>query len=38
MSVVETMAKYVGRFFEQSKPIKAICRELGVSLKVVKVV
>jgi hypothetical protein len=30
MLVVETIAKIRRAFFKQGKPIKAICRELGV--------
>jgi hypothetical protein len=36
MLVVETIAKIRGFFFAQDKAIKAICRELGVSWKVVR--
>ena len=36
MLVVETIAKIRRAFFRQGKPIKAICRELGVSRKVVR--
>jgi hypothetical protein len=36
MLVVETIARIRRAFFKQGKPIKAICRELGVSLKVVR--
>jgi transposase len=36
MLVVETIAKIRRSFFRQGKPIKAICRELGVSRKVVR--
>jgi transposase len=36
MLVVETIAKIRRAFFKQGKPIKAICRELGVSRKVVR--
>ena len=36
MLVVETIAKIRRAFFVQGKPIKAICRELGVSRKVVR--
>jgi hypothetical protein len=36
MLVVETIAKIRLAFFKQDKPIKAICRELGVSRKVVR--
>jgi transposase-like protein len=36
MRVVETIAKIRRAYFQQGKPIKAICRELGVSRKVVR--
>src|SRR4026209_1023427 len=36
MLVVETIAKIRRAFFKQGKPIKAICRDLGVSRKVVR--
>ena len=36
MLVVETIAKIRRAYFVQGKPIKAICRELGVSRKVVR--
>jgi transposase len=36
MLVVETIAKIRRAFFKQGQPIKAICRELGVSRKVVR--
>jgi transposase len=36
MLVVETIAKIRRAYFVQKKPIKAICRELGVSRKVVR--
>src|ERR1700741_2081370 len=36
MLVVETIAKIRRAYFKQGKPIKAICRELGVSRKVVR--
>src|SRR2546427_9896291 len=36
MLVVETIAKIRRAFFVQKKPIKAICREFGVSRKVVR--
>ena len=36
MLVVETIAKIRRAFFKQGKAIKAICRELGVSRKVVR--
>jgi transposase len=36
MLVVETIAKIRRAYFAQKKPIKAICRELGVSRKVVR--
>src|SRR5262249_60965821 len=36
MLVVETVAKIRRAFFAQSKAIKAICREFGVSRKVVR--
>lgn len=36
MLVVETIAKIRRAYFVQQKPIKAICRELGVSRKVVR--
>jgi len=36
MLVVETIAKIRRAFFKQGKPIKVICRELGVSRKVVR--
>jgi transposase len=36
MLVVETIAKIRRAFFQQGKAIKAICRELGVSRKVVR--
>jgi transposase len=36
MLVVDTIAKIRRAFFRQGKPIKAICRELGVSRKVVR--
>ena len=36
MLVVETIAKIRRAYFGQRKPIKAICRELGVSRKVVR--
>jgi hypothetical protein len=37
MLIVETIAKIRRAFFVQGKPIKAICRELSVSRKVVGV-
>jgi transposase len=36
MLVVETIAKIRRAFFRDGKPIKAICRDLGVSRKVVR--
>ena len=36
MLVVETIAKIRRAYFVQQKPIKAICRELHVSRKVVR--
>ena len=36
MLVVETVAKIRRAYFVQGKPIKAICRELRVSRKVVR--
>ena len=36
MLVVETIAKIRRAFFKQGKAIKSICRELGVSRKVVR--
>jgi hypothetical protein len=36
MLVVETIAKIRRAYFVQKKPIKAICRELGLSRKVVR--
>ena len=36
MLVVETIAKIRRAYFVQKKPIKAICRELRVSRKVVR--
>ena len=36
MLVVETVAKIRRAYFVQQKTIKAICRELGVSRKVVR--
>jgi hypothetical protein len=36
MLVVETIAKIRRLYFGQGKPIKVICRELGVSRKVVR--
>ena len=36
MLVVETIAKIRRAFFKQGRPIKSICRELGVSRKVVR--
>ena len=36
MLIVETIAKIRRAFFVQGKAIKAICRELGVSRKVVR--
>jgi hypothetical protein len=36
MLVVETIAKISRAYFVQMKPIKAICRELGLSRKVVQ--
>ena len=36
MLVVETIAKIRRTFFKHGKPIKAICRDLGVSCKVVR--
>jgi transposase len=36
MLVVETVAKIRRAYFVQGKPIKAICRELGISRKVVR--
>src|SRR4029450_3913293 len=36
MLVVETIAKIRRGFFRQGKSIKAICRELGISRKVVR--
>src|SRR5271163_2312511 len=36
MLIVETIAKIRRLFFVQGKPIKAICRELRVSRKVVR--
>jgi hypothetical protein len=37
MLIVETIAKIRRLFFVQGKPIKAICRELGLSRKVVPI-
>ena len=36
MLVVETIAKIRRAFFREGKPIKAICRDLGISRKVVR--
>jgi hypothetical protein len=36
MLVVETIAKIRRAYFGQGKPIKAICRDLGISRKVVR--
>jgi len=36
MLVVETIAKIRRAYFVQKKPIKVICRELGLSRKVVR--
>jgi DNA-binding transcriptional regulator LsrR (DeoR family) len=36
MLIVETIAKIRRAYFVQKKSIKAICRELGVSRKVVR--
>jgi len=36
MLVVETIAKIRRAYFGQGKPIKEICRELGISRKVVR--
>jgi glutathione S-transferase len=36
MLIVETIAKIRRAYFVQQKPIKAICRELGLSRKVVR--
>jgi hypothetical protein len=36
MLIVETIGKIRRAFFVQGKPIKAICRELSVSRKVVR--
>jgi DNA-binding transcriptional regulator LsrR (DeoR family) len=36
MLVVETIAKIRRAYFVQTKPIKAICRELNLSRKVVR--
>lgn len=36
MLVVETIAKICHAYFGQGKPIKAICRDLGISRKVVR--
>ena len=36
MLVVETIAKIRRAYFGQGQPIKAICRDLGVSRKVVR--
>lgn len=36
MLVVETIGKIPGAHFVQKKPIKVICRELGLSRKVVR--
>jgi hypothetical protein len=36
MLIVETIAKIRRAFFVQGKPIKAICRELRISRKVVR--
>jgi hypothetical protein len=36
MLVVETIAKVRRAYFVQKKPIKAICREFGLSRKVVR--
>jgi len=36
MLVVETIAKIRRAFFREGKPIKVICRDLGVSRKVVR--
>jgi DNA-binding transcriptional regulator LsrR (DeoR family) len=38
MLVVETVAKINRAYFVQGKPIKAICRELRLSRKVVRTV
>jgi hypothetical protein len=38
MLVVETIAKIRRAFFKHGRPIKAICRELGASRKVVRMV
>jgi hypothetical protein len=36
MLIVETITKIRRAYFVQQKPIKAICRELGLSRKVVR--